>query len=82
MPVVCGSERASAGLVAELFLRAGRARKLVAEMRIAAFGSEYPGADGPGRIVTEVLGVAAFEVGDPVSLIVLMEGDDFAGGHL
>ena len=51
-------------------------------MRGAAFGSENPGAEGPGWIVAEVLGVATFEVGDPVALGVLMERDDFAQGHL
>ena len=53
----------------------------MAEMGSSAFGSENPGAEGKGRIVAEVLGVAAFEVGDPVALSILMEGDDFAGGH-
>jgi hypothetical protein len=31
--------------------------------------------------VAEMLGVAAFEVGDPVALGVLMESNDFSGEH-
>ena len=54
----------------------------MAEAAGAAFGGEDPGAKGPGRVVADVLGVAAVEVGDPVGLLVLVEGDDFAGdGH-
>jgi hypothetical protein len=31
--------------------------------------------------VADVLGVAAFEIGDPVEVGVLVEGDDFAERH-
>lgn len=46
-----------------------------------AFGGEDPGAESPGWVVADVLGVAALEVGDPVGLVVLVKGDDFAFGH-
>lgn len=58
------------------------AGEFAAEVRGAAFGSEDPGTEGPGWIVADVLGVAAVEVSNPVGLVVLMEGDDFAeDGH-
>ena len=62
-------------------LIASGALELTTEMGGTAFGSEDPGADGPGRIMTDMLGVAAFEVGDPVAFGVLMESDDFARCH-
>jgi hypothetical protein len=68
-------------MVAELFLMAGGALKLMAEVGCAAFGSQDPGAKSPRRIVAEMLGVTTFEIGDPVALSVLVKSDDFAGGH-
>jgi hypothetical protein len=53
----------------------------VAYVGRTAFGGEDPGAEGPGWVVADVLGVAALEVGDPVGVFVLVEGDDFALGH-
>lgn len=50
-------------------------------MRGAAFRGEDPGAEGPRWVVANVLGMAALEVGDPVGVFVLVEGDDFAFGH-
>ena len=47
----------------------------------AAFWGEDPGADGPRRVVADVLGVAAFEIGDPVEVGILVEGNDFAERH-
>lgn len=46
----------------------------------AAFGSDDPGADGPRRVVAHVLGVAAFEIGDPIAEIVLVKSYDVAIG--
>jgi hypothetical protein len=41
-----------------------------------------PGAEGPGWVVADVLGVAAFEVGDPMAFGILVKRDDFARwGH-
>jgi len=58
------------------------AGEFATEVRGAAFGSEDPGTEGPGWIMADVLGVATFEVSDPVRLVVLMKGDDFAeDGH-
>ena len=37
--------------------------------RVAALDGNYPGAHLPGRIVTNVLGVAALEVGHPMVLL-------------
>ena len=53
----------------------------MAEVGGAAFGGGDPGADAPGRIVADVLGVAAVQVGDPVAAVVLVEGDDFTESH-
>ena len=53
----------------------------MSEMGGASFGSENPGAESPRWIVAKVLGVATFEVGDPMALGVLMEGNDFAQRH-
>src|SRR5579872_2543032 len=36
----------------------------------------HPGADLPGRIVADVLGVTALEIGDPVPLLVLVKAND------
>lgn len=47
-------------------------------MGFATFRSDNPRTIRPGRIVADMLGVAAFEIGDPVAMVVLMEGDDFA----
>jgi len=41
-------------------------------LRAALFGLN-PGAVLPGRIVPHVASVAAFQVGDPVTLLVLMK---------
>ncbi len=57
-------------------------REFAADVRGATFGGEDPGAEGPGRVVADVLGVAALQVGDPVGLLVLVESDDFVQrGH-
>lgn len=54
----------------------------MADVRGAAFGSEDPGTEGPGWVMADVLRMAAVEVSNPVRLVVLMEGDDFAeDGH-
>lgn len=42
----------------------------------ASLGSGDPFTIHPRRIVTEMLGVAAFEVGDPVAALIEMEADD------
>jgi hypothetical protein len=39
-------------------------------------GSRYPRSQLERRIVTNMLGMAAFEVGDPVLLFILVEADD------
>jgi hypothetical protein len=57
------------------------AGEFVAEVGGAAFGSEDPWAEGPGWAVADVLRVAAFEVGHPVAIGVLVKGDDLAVGH-
>lgn len=61
-----------------------RGRGLVAETAVqdraqpglARLGREYPRPHLPGGIVADVLGVAAFQIGDPVCLVILMEADD------
>ena len=53
----------------------------MAEMGLPAFGSEHPRAESPGRIVADVVRVAALKVGDPVTVLVLVKADDFSQGH-
>ena len=53
-----------------------------AESALAAFGSRDPVASGPGRIVTHVLSVAAFEIGDPMAVFIEMKADDAPGSHV
>jgi hypothetical protein len=43
---------------------------------VAPFGCHYPGPHLPGRRVTDVEGVAAFELRDPLLLFILMKPDD------
>ena len=49
-------------------------------MFTAAFGGGDPCAIGPRRVVANVLLVTAFEFGDPVVVLILVEADDFARG--
>jgi hypothetical protein len=42
----------------------------------------HPRANLPGRIVPHVLGVRAFEVGNPMSFLILMEVDDPSECHV
>ena len=52
---------------------------------LTALGRNNPGAVIPGRIVTNVPRVTAFEVRDPIPVFILMESDDSAFhqlGHL
>ena len=54
----------------------------MAEVGGAAFRREDPGTSGPRRIVADVLVVAAVEFSDPVAVLVLVKGNDFACGHV
>ncbi|HVY94420.1 MAG TPA: hypothetical protein VHA14_16780 [Bryobacteraceae bacterium] len=54
------------------------AKQLMAEEVRAARRGGDPRAVFPRRFVADVLGVAAFEIGNPVSIFVLVEGDDAA----
>lgn len=47
-----------------------------ADMALAPFGRRGPKTAGPRRIVTDVLVVAAVELGDPVLCLILMESYD------
>ena len=44
----------------------------------AALGGQHPEPVLPGRIVANVTGVAAFEIGYPMLLVILVESDDSA----
>jgi hypothetical protein len=55
--------------------------QLVTDMVQPPLRSDDPGAIGPGRIVADVLVVAALEFGDPIIVLVLMKPYDFAFGH-
>jgi hypothetical protein len=48
----------------------------VPDPALAPFGRRHPGALDPRRVVPDVLGMAAFQVGHPVSLFILVQGDD------
>jgi hypothetical protein len=48
----------------------------------SAFGSGDPRSKGPWRIVADVLRMAAFELGDPVQVFILLKADDFSWGTL
>jgi len=63
------------GRLAPIALQATERR---AEHALAACGSRDPGAADPGRRVTHVLMVAAFELGHPVLLVVAMVPGDSA----
>jgi|SRR5882672_1655541 len=58
---------------------------LTIELATDAFGAAifcgYPWAVFPRRIVAHMLGVAAFEIGNPVLFFVLMKADNFSQGH-
>ena len=45
-------------------------------MGVAGSLVENPRPHLPGRVVADMLGVTAGEIGDPVMVFVLMEGDD------
>ena len=49
-----------------------------AQMTLAPLGGHDPGPLLPRRIVTNVLGMSALEIGDPVRLGVLVKADDLA----
>ena len=55
----------------------------MAEVFAAALRGGDPFAVEPGRVVADVLLMAAFEFGDPVKVFVLVKADDFArdSGH-
>jgi hypothetical protein len=59
---------------------AERAGEFAADVRGATFGRDHPGMADSGGVVAYVLRVAAFEIGDPVADLVLVEADDFTGG--
>ena len=50
--------------------------ELAADVAIAAFFGDDPGASGPGRIVADVLRMAAIQIGHPVRFFILVEGGD------
>jgi hypothetical protein len=52
------------------------------DMAPASFRSDDPGAAGPGRVVADVLIVAALQFGYPIVVLVLMKPDDFASNHV
>ena len=47
-------------------------------MGLPALRGDDPGPVLPGGIVPDVLGMATFEVGDPVAMFVLVKADDAA----
>ena len=67
---------ALAGLT--LFLIALFALEFDADAAPASLRSDYPRAHLKRRLMANVLGVRAFELGDPVAVVVLMKSDDTA----
>lgn len=59
-----------------MLLRTPAAGKGLAYFFQAVCGVEYPGARLPGRLVAQVLGVAAGQLGNPVPVVVLVESED------
>ena len=57
-------------------LRTPAARKGLAYFFKALRRVEHPGARLPGRLVAQVLGVAAGQFGDPMLIVVLVEPGD------
>jgi len=57
-------------------LRTPAAGKGLAYFSQALRGVQNPGAGLPRRLVAQVLGVAARQLGNPVTLLVLVETDD------
>ena len=60
------------------FLCTFLARQLAAKVGRAALRSNHPRPVLPRRIVADMLGVAALEVGDPIAVLVLMKGNNSA----
>jgi hypothetical protein len=54
------------------------AGEFAVEVGGTALLGEDPFAERPRWVMADVLGVAAFELSDPVTLIILVEGDDSA----
>ena len=52
-----------------------------ADARMAALDGNDPRPHLPGRIVANVLGVAALEVGNPMVLVVLVKAHNAPGRH-
>lgn len=57
-------------------LRTPAAGKGLAYFFLALCGVEHPGAGLPGRLVAQVLGMAARQLGNPVLVVVLVKTDD------
>ncbi|PIB63980.1 hypothetical protein AOA62_16040 [Pseudomonas sp. 2995-3] len=57
-------------------MRTPAARKGLAYFFKTLRGIEYPGARLPWRLVAQVLGVAARQLGHPMVVLILMETDD------
>ena len=58
--------------------RAFRALEFVSEVGMATLRGGDPSTIGPGRVVADVLLMAAFEFGYPVVVLILVEADDFS----
>ena len=50
----------------------------MADMRFAAAGGSDPMADGPWRIMTDMLLMATLKLSDPVELVVNVEANNFS----
>lgn len=55
-----------------------QAPQFLAEESRAAFFRENPWAQGPGWIMAHMLSVTAFQIGNPVLVLVLVKSDDAA----
>ena len=56
--------------------RTAAPRKRLSDFFRALLRIEHPGARLPGRLMAQVLGMAAGKLGDPVPVLILMKADD------
>jgi hypothetical protein len=74
--VPCGYTGAPASSAALPFCFALATIDSAPDTPLAPCGRRHPGPLDPRRVVADVLRMTAFQVGHPVSLFILVEGDD------
>ena len=54
------------------------ARWLLADMSLSAFGSRDPMAQGPWRVMPDMLLMSTFKFSNPIQILILMEANNFS----